>query len=33
MKLDLYQVDAFANKIFEENPAAVVPLDKWLPKK
>ena len=33
MKLDLYQVDAFANKIFEGNPAAVVPLDKWLPKK
>ena len=33
MKLDLYQVDAFANKIFEGNPAAVVPLDKWLPNK
>ena len=32
MKLDLYQVDAFANRVFEGNPAAVVPLDKWLPK-
>ena len=31
MKLDLYQVDAFANKIFEGNPAAVVPLERWLP--
>jgi len=31
MKLDLYQVDAFANKIFEGNPAAVCPLDEWLP--
>ena len=33
MKLELYQVDAFANRVFEGNPAAVVPLDKWLPKK
>ena len=33
MKLDLFQIDAFANKVFEGNPAAVVPLDKWLPKK
>lgn len=31
MKLDLYQVDAFANKLFGGNPAAVVPLDSWLP--
>lgn len=30
MKLDIYQIDAFANKIFEGNPAAVCPLDKWL---
>lgn len=30
VKLDLYQVDAFANKIFEGNPAAVIPLDQWL---
>ena len=31
MKLKLYQVDAFAEKPFEGNPAAVVPLNKWLP--
>ena len=31
MKLELYQIDAFANKVFEGNPAAVVPLNKWLP--
>lgn len=30
MKLDIYQVDAFANKSFEGNPAAICPLDKWL---
>ena len=30
MKLDLYQVDAFAKEVFEGNPAAVVPLDQWL---
>ena len=30
MKLDLYQVDAFAKEIFKGNPAAVVPLDRWL---
>ena len=30
MKLDLYQVDAFAKKVFTGNPAAVVPLDHWL---
>lgn len=30
MNLTLYQVDAFANKSFEGNPAAVCPLDKWL---
>lgn len=29
--LDLYQVDAFASKTFEGNPAAVCPLDSWLP--
>lgn len=27
----MYQVDAFASKLFEGNPAAVVPLDEWLP--
>lgn len=31
MKLDIYQVDAFTNKPFRGNPAAVVPLDTWLP--
>lgn len=28
-KLKLYQVDAFAARVFEGNPAAVVPLDAW----
>jgi PhzF family phenazine biosynthesis protein len=31
MKLTLYQIDAFASKLFEGNPAAVCPLDEWLP--
>lgn len=31
MKLTLYQADAFAENIFEGNPAAVVPLKQWLP--
>lgn len=31
MKIDLYQVDAFASHVFEGNPAAVCPLHKWLP--
>lgn len=30
MKLTLYQVDAFADRVFEGNPAAVCPLDAWL---
>jgi len=30
MKLKIYQVDAFAEKVFEGNPAAVIPLEKWL---
>ncbi len=29
-KLTLYQIDAFANNLFEGNPAAVIPLDEWL---
>jgi PhzF family phenazine biosynthesis protein len=33
MKLTLYQVDAFADKLFSGNPAAVVPLKKWIPEK
>ena len=31
MKLTIYQIDAFAEKVFEGNPAAVVPLETWLP--
>lgn len=30
MKIDLYQVDAFASKPFAGNPAAVCPLKEWL---
>ena len=30
MKLRLWQIDAFAQKPFEGNPAAIVPLDSWL---
>jgi PhzF family phenazine biosynthesis protein len=30
MKLRLFQVDAFAERVFEGNPAAVCPLDEWL---
>lgn len=31
MKLQLYQIDAFTDKIFGGNPACVVPLKEWLP--
>ena len=31
MTLKIYQVDAFAEKIFTGNPAAVCPLERWLP--
>jgi len=31
MELKIYQVDAFAEKVFEGNPAAVIPLGEWLP--
>ena len=31
MNIDIYQVDAFASRPFEGNPAAVCPLDEWLP--
>jgi len=31
MKLPIYQLDAFAGKPFAGNPAAVCPLDAWLP--
>src|SRR5258705_6767834 len=30
MKLTLYQVDAFTNKLFGGNPAAVIPLAHWI---
>jgi len=30
MKLKIYQVDAFTDKLFGGNPAAVIPLDSWL---
>lgn len=30
MVLALYQVDAFAEKVFAGNPAAIIPLDDWL---
>lgn len=31
MKLQLFQIDAFAQELFRGNPAAVVPLKRWLP--
>jgi len=31
MKLPIYQIDAFTDRVFGGNPAAVVPLDSWLP--
>lgn len=31
MKLTIYQIDAFTDKIFGGNPACVVPLEDWLP--
>lgn len=31
MRLTLHQVDAFTSKVFAGNPAAVVPLEEWLP--
>jgi len=30
MKLKLFQVDAFTEKVFKGNPAAVCPLEKWI---
>lgn len=30
MNYKIYQVDAFAEKLFEGNPAAVIPLEKWI---
>jgi PhzF family phenazine biosynthesis protein len=31
MPLPIFQVDAFTNQLFQGNPAAVVPLEQWLP--
>ena len=31
MELKIYQIDAFTNRLFSGNPAAVCPLDRWLP--
>ncbi|MTI29968.1 PhzF family phenazine biosynthesis protein [Xanthovirga aplysinae] len=33
MKLEIYQIDTFTDKIFGGNPACVVPLKYWLPDK
>ncbi|HVK97531.1 MAG TPA: PhzF family phenazine biosynthesis isomerase [Flavisolibacter sp.] len=30
MTIPIYQVDAFAEKVFQGNPAAIVPLEQWL---
>jgi len=30
MKLRLFQIDAFAGRVFAGNPAAIVPLERWL---
>jgi PhzF family phenazine biosynthesis protein len=31
MNVPIYQVDAFSGKLFAGNPAAICPLDEWLP--
>ncbi len=31
MRLPIYQIDAFTQQLFSGNPAAVVPLPRWLP--
>lgn len=31
MRLPLYQVDAFTSRLYGGNPAAIVPLESWLP--
>ena len=33
MELSLYHIDAFASELFKGNPAAVCPLEEWLPDK
>ena len=31
MKLKLFQINAFSDKMFSGNPACVIPLKEWLP--
>ena len=31
MEIPIYQVDAFSSRLFAGNPAAICPLEKWLP--
>jgi PhzF family phenazine biosynthesis protein len=31
MTIPIYQADAFTDKLFGGNPAAICPLDEWLP--
>ena len=31
MRIPIYQIDAFTDKVFGGNPAAVCPLERWLP--
>jgi predicted PhzF superfamily epimerase YddE/YHI9 len=31
MRIPIYQIDAFADAVFRGNPAAVCPLERWLP--
>lgn len=31
MQIPIYQVDAFSSRVFSGNPAAVCPLERWLP--
>ena len=31
LRIPMYQVDAFASQVFSGNPAAVCPLERWLP--
>ncbi len=33
MEIPIYQTDAFASRLFRGNPAAICPLDSWLPDK
>ena len=30
MKVPIYQVDAFSDKVFSGNPAAICPLENWM---